>query len=108
MKFLSFTAFDVSRAKEMAQISDRVWGSPPKGIKMLSNHICLSPPFPGLPPTTMVTVAIMEADSAEAMAAAAYPMMLSGATITRIPVMELAVGGASKAEKKAKGKASKK
>ena len=40
--------------------------------------------------------------------APAGTMMLSGATITRSPVMELAVGGASKAEKKAKGKASKK
>ena len=108
MKFLSFTIFDVTQAGEMAKVSDKVWSNPPKGVKMLANHMCLSDPFPGLPMNSMVSVAIIEADNAEALAGVSYPMMLAGATIERIPVMELAVGGAAKAETKAKGKTTRK
>jgi len=102
MKFLSFTIYDTAKGAEIAQAADKVWASPPPGIKPLASYVCLSSPFPGLPLNTMVSVGIGEAESAEAMAAVSYPLMLAGATIYRVPILELPVGGAAEAEKKAR------
>ena len=103
MKFLSITVFDVAKTAEVAAASDKVWASPPPGIKMLANYVCLADLFLGVPPNTMETVAIAEAESAEALAAVSYPLMLAGATIHRVPVLEVPVAGAAEAEKKYKG-----
>jgi hypothetical protein len=51
----------------------------------------------------MVSVGISESDSAERMAANVYPIELAGATVSIIPLLEVPVGGSTKAEKKYKG-----
>jgi len=103
MKFLTFTVTDMAKVPEVAQVSDKVWASPPPGIKVEANYVCLSPPFPGVSPNTLVSIAIVDAESAEAIAATSYPMMLAGANIHRVPLLELPVGGAAKVEKKYRG-----
>jgi hypothetical protein len=42
----------------------------------------------------MVTASIIECESAEAMASTAFEMTLAGASVNRIPVMEIATGEA--------------
>jgi len=103
MKFLNLNLFDVAKAVEVAQASDKVWTSPPAGAKILSSYVTLSPVFPNQPPNTMVGFSITEAENAEAMAAVHYPMMIAGATIYAIPILELPLVGAIDVEKKYKG-----
>jgi hypothetical protein len=56
-----------------------------------------------VPPNSLVSVTISESDSAETMAARVYPLMLAGATINIIPLLEVPVTGGVKAEKKYRG-----
>jgi hypothetical protein len=100
IKFLTFTIFDVSKVEQVAKAADKVWSSPPKGIKIEANYTCLANPFPGIPPNTIVGVTISEAESAEAIATTSYPLMLAGVTIHRVPILEIPVGDSAKAEKK--------
>jgi len=48
----------------------------------------------------MVSFFIAEAESAEALAAVSYPTILAGATIHRVPILEMPVGAMGKEEKK--------
>ena len=104
MKFLLFSMFDAAKATDVSQASDKVWASPPPGIKALADYVCLAIPFPGgLPPNTVASVMVVEAESAEAMVGVAYPFLLAGATVWYVPVMELPVAAAAEAERKARG-----
>ena len=79
----------------MTQAADKTWASPPPGIKLLAQWVCLGIPVPqGLPPNTVVVVAAIEAESEEALVATAYPLAVAGATVWRVPIMEVPVGGA--------------
>ncbi len=100
MRFLSFATFDVAKAAELAKVSDKVWASAPPGIKLLSAYVCQGIAFAGLPPNTLVSFDIIEAESNEVLAAVNYPMALAGASIWNVPVMELPTVGAAEAEKK--------
>ena len=103
MKFLQFGMFDVAKAADVVQASDKVWASPPPGVKMLADYVCLGLAFPGHLPNTAVGVSVIEAESAEALLATIYPMALAGASVWNVPVMELPVGGVAELEKKARG-----
>jgi len=103
MKFLNLNLFDVAKAAEVAQASDKLWASPPAGAKLLASYVSLSPVFPNQPPNTMVGFNISEAENAEAMAATHYPMMLAGVTVYTFPILELPLAGAAGVEKKYKG-----
>jgi len=98
MKFLSFAMFDVSKAAEVAQAGDKVAKTP--GHKVLGQYLCQGIPFEGVPPNTMVVVSVGESESNEVIATAQYPMLLAGATIWAVPVLEMKAGGAAAAEKK--------
>ena len=100
MKFLMFAMMDVAKAAELAQASDKVWASPPPGIKMLADYVCLGIPFSGAPPNTVVGISIVEAESAEALTAVTYPMGLAGASLWNVPVLEMPAAGAAELEKK--------
>jgi len=101
MKFFQFAMFDVAKAAEIAQISDKVWSSPPQGIKILADYTCLGIPFPaGAPPNTIVSMSVVEAKTAEALTAATYPMALGGASLWNVPVLEMPVAGVAGLEKK--------
>jgi hypothetical protein len=50
-----------------------------------------------------VSFEISESDSAETMAARVYPLMLAGATVNIIPLLEVRIAGSVKAEKKYRG-----
>ena len=91
MKFLTFTMYDTAKAAEVAAASDKTMASPPPGTKLLARYTCLGIAFPGAPPNTMVVISLREAENAESMAAIGYPMMLAGATVWYVPVMELPV-----------------
>ena len=103
MRFLSFVTFDVAKAAELAKVSDKVWASPPPGIKLLAAYVCQGMAFAGVPPNTLVSIDIIEAESNEALAAVNYPLALAGASIWNVPVMELPTVGAAEAEKKIRG-----
>jgi len=102
MKFLLFTMWDAAKTAEVAQAADKVGASPPPGAKMLASYVCQGILFPGvlLPQNTLVGVGIIEADTNEALAAASYPVLLAGASVWHVPVLELPVAGAAKVEKK--------
>jgi hypothetical protein len=92
--------FDVAKAAEVAAASDKLEASPPRGIKTLASYVCQGIVFAGVPPNTLVSIDIVEAESNEALAAANYPLALAGASLWNVPVMELPVGGVAKVEKK--------
>ena len=103
MKFLSFATFDVAKAAELAKVSDKVWASPPPGIKILAAYVCQGKAFDGVPPNTLVSFDIIEAESNEALSAVNYPIALAGASIWNVPILELPIVGAAEVEKKMKG-----
>ena len=94
MKFLSFNIFNIDKLGEIAKVTDKLAANPPEGYKILAIYSCMANPFPGveLPQGTMVSVSILESDNAESMASAALEMTLAGATVNRIPVMEVSTG----------------
>ena len=100
MKFLSFATFDVAKAGELAKVSDKVWASPPPGIKLLASYVCQGIAFAGVPPNTLVIFDIIEAESNEVLSAVNYPLALAGASIWNVPILELPVAGAAEIEKK--------
>jgi hypothetical protein len=102
MKFLIISTFEVAKATELSALNDMVLGNAPPGYKVLENYACLSAPFP-IPPNVMATVEITECDSAEAAATVNYPLMLAGATINMVPLMEMPVTGVAELEKKYRG-----
>ncbi len=100
MKFLSFAMFDMAKAAEVAKVSDKVWASPPPGIKLLASYVCQGMAFAGVPPNTLVSFDIIEAESNEVLSAVNYPLALAGASIWNVPILELPVAGAAEIEKK--------
>jgi hypothetical protein len=103
MKFLQFAAMDLGKAGEVAKASDKVWASPPPGIKSVADYVCLGIAYPGQAANTAVSVGVIEADSAEALTATSYQMGLAGATVWNVPVLEIPVAGVSEVEKKLRG-----
>ena len=98
MKFITFDMFDVAKAPEIAQASDKVAKTP--GHKILAQYVCEGLAFPGEPPNTLVSISIAEVESNEALAAVQYPVALAGATVWSVPVLEMSVGGGAAEEKK--------
>jgi hypothetical protein len=103
MRFLRFLMMDTNKAEKLVQVSDKIWASPPPGVELLSNYACLGIAFPGQSPDTIVSVSMVEADSAEAIAATSYPLTLAGASMWVVPALEVPAGGATEVEKKARG-----
>ena len=103
MKFLSFVTIPAARVAEVSAASDKVLASPPPGYQVLAHYACLGAPFDGTPPNSIVSVSISDVDSAEALAAIHYPLLLAGATVHRVPIMDVAIGTAVQTEKKYKG-----
>jgi hypothetical protein len=98
MKFLQFAMYDVAKAAEVTQASDKVAKTP--GRKVLALYVCMGMAFPGVAPNTLVSISVNEYESNEAMAAAQYPLVLAGATVWAVPLLEIPVGRATAAEKK--------
>ena len=98
MRFLTYVVFPLDKAAELAKLGDETTTNPPEGYKTLAKYNCLSNPFPGvqLPQGTTVVVSICECDNEQAMAATNLPLMFAGATVHRIPILEIESGQASK------------
>jgi len=91
--------YDAAKLAEVAQVADK--NSKIPGVKPLAQYICLGLPFPGVfPPTTLTSITIREAESAEALGAALYNIALTGATVWAVPVTEVPVGSAEAEVKK--------
>jgi hypothetical protein len=102
MKFMTMSVYPVTKAAEVAAASDKVWASQPQEGRPASSFVLMAVPFP-VPPDSLVVFSIGESDSAEAMAARVYPLMLAGATVNIIPLLEVSFGGGQEAEKKYRG-----
>jgi len=98
MKFLMFTMCDAAKTAELAQIADKVAKTP--GQKTIAQYVCQGMAFSGLPPNTTLAIAVVEAESNEALAATQYPMGLAGMSTWAVPVLEVPVGGVVTEEKK--------
>jgi len=59
MKFLTFAIMDVAKAAEVAKAADKVWASPPPGVKLLASYVCQGLAFPGVPPHTVVSIRVV-------------------------------------------------
>ena len=103
MKFMRLHMIESTKVAEFTKVSDKVWASPPKGIKPQAIYACLGIVFPGQPPNTVVTMTILEAENAESLAVASYPLTQVGATVWAVPILDVPVGGAAQVEKKLKG-----
>ena len=98
MKFLTFVVFDSSKAADIAAATDKLQVAPPKGYNVLNQFVCVSPPFP-VPPNSIVGVSITEGEDAEALVSANYTMLLAGATVHRVPLMDVPTSGSVETEK---------
>jgi len=103
MKFLTFAIMDVAKAAEVAKAADKVWASPPPGVKLLVSYVCQGLAFPGVPPHTVVSIRVVEAESNEAIAAIMWPISLAGASTWNVPVLEMPAVGVAEVEKKLRG-----
>jgi len=101
MKFLTFAMYDVDKTADVAAASDKTAGTP--GVEIMGGYVCMGIPFPGFPENTLLTISVVDVESSEAMAAAAYPVALAGATVWHVPVMEIPAGTSAEAEKKYRG-----
>lgn len=102
MKFMTLSVYPVEKTAEVAAASDKVWANQPRERRPEATYILMCVPF-DVPPNSLVSVAISESDSAETMAARVYPLMLAGATVNIIPLLEVPIAGGAKAEKKYRG-----
>ena len=102
MKFMTLTTWPVEKTAEVSAASDKIMAKVPKERRAESGYILMCVPF-DVPPNSMVSVNIAEGGSAEEMAASVYPLMLAGATVDVIPLLEVPSGGSTKAEKKYRG-----
>ncbi len=103
MKMLAISVYDPSKTAEISKVSDKVLPNTP-GYKPLAMYVCLGNPFPGeIPPNSAVTVAIIEAENENALAAVHYPLALAGVSIHRVPILEVKPGKSVETEKKLKG-----
>lgn len=103
MKFMTLSVYPVEKIAEVAAASDKVWANQPKESRPEASYVMMCVPF-DTPPNSMVSVAINESDSAERIAARIYPVMLAGAEVQIIPLLEVPIGGGAKAEKKYRGR----
>jgi len=103
MKFLIFAMTDVAKVAGVAQAADKVWASPPPGVKLLATYSCQGLAFPGVLPNTLVSIRVVEAESNEAIAAITWPIAVAGATVWNVPVLDLPAVGVAEVEKKLRG-----
>ena len=102
MKFMVLAVVPIEKLGEAAAAHDKVWAAEPPERRPKSAYVLMCVPFE-VPPHSMVTTYIIEADTMEAVAARVYPIMLAGASVNVIPLMEFTPGGAAKAQERFKG-----
>jgi hypothetical protein len=102
MKFMTLSIYPVDKTAEIAAASDKVWANEPRANRPEASYVMLSVPF-DVPPNSMVSVTINESDSAEKIATRVYPVMLAGAMVHVIPLLEVPIAGGAKTEKKYRG-----
>ena len=99
MKFMTMSVYPVSQSAEVGAASDQVSRDHPSEGAPSSFFVMMSVPFDA-PPNSIVAFSIGESDNAESMAARVYPLMLAGASVSIVPLLEVPVGGGAEAEKK--------
>lgn len=104
MKFLSVNTYPVEKLSEVVKATDKLAKNPPEDYKMLATYSCLANPFPGaeLPPGTLISVAIIESNNAASLATASLEMLLAGANVNRVPVLDVSPGDAEETTEKIK------
>lgn len=103
MKFLTLSWWPGEKTAEISAASDKAAARLPKERRG-SNYILMCVPSElNVPPGSMVSVGISEADSVEDMAASLYPFALAGGSAQVIPLLEVPAGGSLKTEKKYRG-----
>lgn len=102
MKFMTMVIMPADKVAEVAAASDKAWAARPAESRPKNAYVLSAVPF-DVPPRSVVTVYITDEDSMEAVAARTYPVMLAGATVSVVPVMEYTPGAATKTEKKLRG-----
>jgi len=104
MKFLTLSMWPLEKTAEVSAASDKAAAKLPKELRGRSNYILMCIPAGlNVPPGSMVSVSIDEADSVEDMAAGLYPFELAGGSAQVIPLLEVPMGGSAKADKKYSG-----
>ena len=102
MKFMTMSIYPVDKAAEVGAASDKVSASHPREGGPASFFVLMAVPFP-VPPNNIVAFSIGESDSAESMATRVYPLMLAGADVSIIPLLEVPIGSGAEVEKKYRG-----
>ena len=103
MKSVIFAMMDVAKTAEVVRADDKVWANPPPGTKFLVSYACQGLAFPGVPPNTVVSIRVVEAESNEAIAAIMWPISVAGASVWNVPVLELPTVGVAELEERLRG-----
>jgi len=104
MKFLTLSTWPLEKTAEVSAASDKAAARLPKELRRGSNYILMCIPVGlNVTPGSMVSVSISESDSVEDMAASLYPFELAGGSAQIIPLLEVPMGGSTKADKKYRG-----
>ncbi len=103
MKFATFLVWQPDQAAALSQVVDKLATDPPPGYKLLAHHVYEAQPVSGLPPGTTVSSLLAETESSEAIAAASYPLMLTGAAVNSVAVLDIPLTETVAVEKKYRG-----
>jgi hypothetical protein len=98
-----FQLIDMSKVTDVAKAGDKVWGSPPAGLKVLAGYTCQGLAYPGMPSNSIVSIRIVDAENNAALSSCIYPVLAAGATVWTTPVMDLPAGTAADLDKKFRG-----
>jgi hypothetical protein len=103
MKFMTLVIEPTEKIADIGAASDKAMANVPKGKRAECIYVMMCVPQLNIPPNSIVAFAIAESDTADEIAARNYPVMLAGAAVHTIPLLEVPVTGAAKAEKKYRG-----
>ena len=100
MKYVTIIIWEADKAAALSKVLDQLATDPPQGYRLLTDYVCLGQPASGFPVGAAVTILTSEAESAEAIASANYPLMLAGGAINTVPVLDIPLAETVAVEKK--------
>jgi len=104
MKFALLSLTPRDKLIDVTQAADKVWSSPPAGLKPFAHYAFLGIPFPGyFDPNMTPAMVLVEAESGEAIMAAIFPVAMAGCTMWCVPLAELPLAGIAEVPKKLGG-----
>ena len=90
MKFIMVIDTEPGKLADVANVSDRIWKKPPKGVKKLAQYMVMAP-IPAHDPDRIRALAVLEAENEQALMSISLAAGSVGARVSAIPAFEYSV-----------------